>query len=216
MQPPEMFIVAGPPGAGKSSVFSLRAFAARIFNADDRAAELNGGSYRAIPLTIRARANCEFESFVRENIAARQSFALETTLRGSITFEQAKAAKSAGFRVFMVYVALDTFERHLERVTQRALLGGHAASEATLHRIYERSLANLPAALDPNASGIEEIRIFDNSVFGQTPKLALEARQGRVIRLASDLPVWFRTALHWTESDLRNIRSGISGPAGRL
>lgn len=62
MKTPEMFIVAGPPGAGKSSVFPLGIFAARVFNADDRAAELNGGSYREIPLYIRHEVNREFNS----------------------------------------------------------------------------------------------------------------------------------------------------------
>jgi predicted ABC-type ATPase len=89
-----MFIIAGPPGAGKSSVFSLAEFANRSFNADDRAAELNGGSYRDIPLHVRRVVNGEFEKFVRESIEAKQSFALETTLRSDITFEQAKMAKS--------------------------------------------------------------------------------------------------------------------------
>jgi predicted ABC-type ATPase len=77
MSRPEMFIVAGPPGAGKSSVFPLRSFADRVFNADDRAAELNGGSYRGIPLHVRQKVNQEFESFVRESIAVSRSFALE-------------------------------------------------------------------------------------------------------------------------------------------
>lgn len=43
-----MFIIAGPPGAGKSSLFSLSDFADHVFNADDRAAELNSGSYESI------------------------------------------------------------------------------------------------------------------------------------------------------------------------
>ena len=156
MPPPGMSIVAGPPGAGKTTVFPLREFADRVFNADDRAADLNGGSYRAIPLTVRQQVNREFEIFVRDNIAAHKSFALETTFRSAITFEQAKLAKSFGFRVLMTHVSLDTFERHLERVKGRALRGGHAASATTLRRIYESSLANLPTALDPAASGSVE------------------------------------------------------------
>jgi predicted ABC-type ATPase len=211
MPPPGMFIVAGPPGAGKSTVFSLRDFADRVFNADDRAAELNGGSYRAIPPIVRQQVNHEFETFVRDNIATDQSFALETTLRSNVTFEQAKLAKSVGFDVFMSYVALDAFERHLERVTQRALRGGHAASETTLRRIYERSLANLPTALDPGESGIDEVQIFDNSAFEQAPKLVLEASYGQVTRLADDFPAWLLTALNWTESDLQRVRSHLSG-----
>ena len=62
MATPRMFVIAGPPGAGKSSVFSLSKFAERTFNADDRAAELNSGSYQDIPLSIRAIVNREFEN----------------------------------------------------------------------------------------------------------------------------------------------------------
>jgi hypothetical protein len=110
MATPRMFVIAGPPGAGKSSVFSLSKFAERTFNADDRAAELNSGSYQDIPLSIRAIVNREFEEFVRANIRSGNSFALETTLRSSITFDQARLAKENGFRVIMRYVALETPE----------------------------------------------------------------------------------------------------------
>jgi hypothetical protein len=52
---PRMFIAAGPPGGGKSSFFALSGFADRVFNADDRAAELNGGSFENIPTSERLR-----------------------------------------------------------------------------------------------------------------------------------------------------------------
>src|SRR5258708_3015773 len=101
MPAPRMFIVAGPPGAGKSSLFSLSDFADRVFNADDRAAELNTGSYESIPLSVRAMVNREFEEFVHSNIRAGTSFAMETTLRSTITFEEGGVAKENGFRVAM-------------------------------------------------------------------------------------------------------------------
>jgi len=83
------------------------------------------------------------------NIVAHHSFALETTLRSDVTFEQARMARSVGFRVIMIYVALDSFESHFARVTDRARLGGHSASETTLRRIYQSSLSNLRTAMDP-------------------------------------------------------------------
>ncbi|MFZ0633879.1 MAG: hypothetical protein WAM08_00015, partial [Candidatus Acidiferrales bacterium] len=70
-----MFIVAGPPGAGKSSLFPLTDFADQVFNADDRAAALNAGSYESIPLAIRTAVNKEFKEFVHANIRSGTSFA---------------------------------------------------------------------------------------------------------------------------------------------
>lgn len=105
MNVPRMFIVAGPPGGGKSSFFGLAGFCDHVFNADDRAAELNHGSYEQIPISVRAEVNREFEEFIHTNIRAGTSFALETTLRSMITFEQARLAREKGFRVSMFYVA---------------------------------------------------------------------------------------------------------------
>jgi predicted ABC-type ATPase len=205
-----MFIVAGPPGGGKSSLFSLSHFSDHIFNADDRAAELNGGSYEGIPVSVRAVVNRQFEEFVHANIRAGTSFALETTLRSTITFEQARLARENGFRVSMWYVALDTVEHHIERVKRRAALGGHAASERTLRTIHASSLGNLPLALNPTKNAIEIIRIYDNSRLESRPSLVLEARQGRIVRLAESFPGWLQAALAWTPHDLERRRRDLA------
>jgi len=209
MATPRMFVIAGPPGAGKSSVFSLSKFAERTFNADDRAAELNSGSYQDIPLSIRAIVNREFEEFVRANIRSGNSFALETTLRSSITFDQARLAKENGFRVIMRYVALETPELHIERVLQRAARAGHAASETTLRRIHSNSLRNLPTALVPAESGIESVRVYDNSRFGESPRLILQIEQGRIVRMADHFPMWLQSALGWTSTRLAEERERL-------
>ena len=138
--PRRMIIVAGPPGSGKSTLYPLSSFGCVCFNADDRAAERNGGSYIAIPARVRLDVNREFEAFVLESIERRVSFAIETTLRSEFNFRQARLAKNAGFQIELRYLALRDFETHLERVKARAEAGGHSASEATLRRIYDASL----------------------------------------------------------------------------
>lgn len=210
MPAPTMLIVAGPPGGGKSSIFPLASLAEKLFNADNRAAELNGGSFESIPLSVRAVVNREFEEFVHANIREAKSFALETTLRSTITYQQAKLATRNGFRVAMVYVALDTVERHIDRVIRRAARGGHSASETTLRRIHAASLNNLPLALDPEKSGIESVRVFDNSVVESAPKLALQTEYGRVVYIAEHLPDWLRRALGWTPQDVEHRQASIS------
>ena|SRR5436190_6103033 len=117
---PRMIVIAGPPGSGKSSIFPVSSFGISHFNADDRAAELNGGSYIGIPRQIRTVVSRDFEAFVLECIEQRTSFAIETTLRSGITFEQAKLAKAAGFTTEMRYLALRDFAMHVERKVRRA------------------------------------------------------------------------------------------------
>lgn len=48
-----MYIVAGPPGSGKSDAFKVSDLGVDFFNADDRAAALNRSSYHNIALEIR-------------------------------------------------------------------------------------------------------------------------------------------------------------------
>lgn len=205
-----MFIVAGPPGGGKSSLFALSDFTGRVFNADDRAAQLNAGSYQRIPLSVRTVVNREFEEFIYSNIRSGASFALETALRSTITFDQARFAKKHGFQVYMRYVALDTVEGHIERVERRAARGGHSASEATLRQIHASSLSNLPLVLNPDKSGIEFVRIYDNSHFERLPHRVLEARGGRLVWLGPDFPGWLQRALGWTHQDLDRNRADLT------
>jgi predicted ABC-type ATPase len=78
---PRMIVVAGPPGSGKSSLFPAGTWGVDAFNADDRAALLNGGSYQAISPQIRQAVNREFEDFIAGHISTGVSLAFETTLR---------------------------------------------------------------------------------------------------------------------------------------
>jgi predicted ABC-type ATPase len=188
---PKMIVVAGPPGAGKSSLFPVSSFGVSHFNADDRAAELNGGSYVGITKAIRAAVNREFEAFVLESIDQRTSFAVETTLRSSVTFQQAVLAKAAGFTTEMRYLALRDFAAHLERVKARADTGGHSASEAILSEAYRSSLGNLSRAI----LEIDEVWVYDNSQAGGPPKMVLQSEKGVIHYLADDPPDWLTTNL---------------------
>jgi predicted ABC-type ATPase len=77
---PRMIVVAGPPGSGKSAALPVDSFGIDSFNADDRSAQLNNGSYQGIPLEIRTIVNKEFEAFVEDHIRNHKSFAIETTI----------------------------------------------------------------------------------------------------------------------------------------
>lgn len=188
---PRMIVIAGPPGSGKSTLYPVSSFGVACFNADDRAAELNGGSYVGITRTVREIVNREFRSFVVESIEQRVSFAIETTLRSEITFEQADLARNAGFRVEMRYLALQDFSTQLERVRARADAGGHGASETTLRRIYAASLRNLRRAVQE----FDTVWVYDNTSIDASHPLVLESRDGEIQFLADTPPNWLIQAL---------------------
>jgi hypothetical protein len=83
------------PLGAENQPYPVSGFGVSHFNADDRAAELNGGAYVSISNDIRKIVSLEFEAFVLGSSEKRISFAIETTLRSDVTFEQARFAKQA-------------------------------------------------------------------------------------------------------------------------
>jgi predicted ABC-type ATPase len=140
---PRLFIVAGAPGSGKSRSFPVSEFGVEYFNADDRAAQLNGGSYHDIPLTIRALVNREFESLIASHIANQTSLALETTLRSPIVFDQIRSARQSGFEIMMRYIGIADPAINLKRIKVRFKRGFHAAPVDVLMAIHAQSHENL-------------------------------------------------------------------------
>ena len=204
-----MIIVAGPPGSGKSSRFPLPAFGVEWFNADDRAAQLNSGSFRKISNQIRTKVNAEFEQWILDHIRAAASFALETTLRSSATFEQSRMAQEHGFWTSMDYVAAGSIEESIRRIIERSYRGGHSASERLVREIYEKSTRNLFIALDFEKSGIEVVRLYDNSEIGGRVKQVLGFRRGHPLSIADRIPVWLESLFNGTKFEIAALREQL-------
>ena len=229
MPEPRMVIVGGPSGAGKSSVFSIYQVDDTVaFGTDDYCAALNAERlgrqepvYEGIPLEIRTRGGIALQKFIGDNIAARQSFSFETSLR-EITFEQARRAKASGFLVEMIFVAAGPVEEHINRVKIRADAGGHSASEGSLREIYERGMRFLITAFEENRRGnLHKLAVFHNPTASpgaqgvSQPMLIIEmvrgypeARKG----IAKAPPPWFQAAVRGTDFEIEKLRGLTSGP----
>jgi predicted ABC-type ATPase len=208
---PLMLIVAGPPGAGKSTFFAVSRTGVDSFNSDDYAAQLNAGSYLNIPPRMREAAGKQLQQFIDTHIEQRRSFTFENALRTGTAFEQIRRAKARGFRVLLDYVAAGTVEVHIQRVMNRAALGGHSASERKLRDIYQNSMKNLVVAFEESRRRhIDVLRILDNSDLFGSPRLVLEIRQGELRRLASRVPVWLESALARSEFSIDSLRRRLN------
>jgi predicted ABC-type ATPase len=201
-----MYLVAGPSGSGKTSAFPGSQFGCDYFNADDYAAQLNGGSYIGIPRSIRAIVGPICEKFIQDHIAAGKDFATETTLRTTIVLNQIKQAHEAGFDVRFRYVSVDSISTSIDRVANRADLGGHSGSEDTVREIRSRSLGNLPRVLDELGITVDYLNLYDNSAFGRPPKLIASFLGREIVVLASELPAWMDEALGQTPYSTGKLR----------
>ncbi len=181
-----MFVVAGPAGSGKTTMFPPRGFGTDFFSIDDRCAALNGGLFTGIRSSLRAQVAAECQSFIEQHIADRASFAVETTLRSDAAIRQAEAANAAGFSTFLFFLATGDVGLNLERIAARGRKGGHSSPEEDIRSIFAASMANLPRAI----SVFSYVECLDSSQRSARPVRVLIFERGRVIYRADPLPAW--------------------------
>lgn len=189
MTAPQLWLLAGGNGAGKSTFHRL--FLARhglpFINADLIARDLEphapeAGSYRASLVAEKLRADW---------LEARRSFCFETVFSHPGKVDFVARARALGYQVVFVHIHLETPELNVARVSQRVAGGGHDVPEEKIRSRLPRTL-NQVAAVMPL---VNELRLLDNS-YRERPfhEVAL-VRQGRIVRMARSLPDWAKAIL---------------------
>jgi predicted ABC-type ATPase len=95
-----------------------------------------------------------------------------------------RQAKSRGYEIHLVFVGLDSPDRCITRVRNRAARGGHFVPDADVRRRYARSVANAALALRL----ADTAKFYDNS--GDGHRLILVANAGVVVWRAEGVPEW--------------------------
>ena len=153
---PSLFVMAGPNGSGKSTLTSYGVAGNRpVLDPDAvaaslRPADIRAGAVQAARETIRQQ---------QELLDRRESFAVETTLSGNRTLKLMDEAKARGYEVELHYVRLGTPQGSIDRVAERVARGGHDVPQEDIVRRYERSLENLPSAIEK----ADKTTLYDNS-----------------------------------------------------
>jgi predicted ABC-type ATPase len=113
------------------------------------------------------------------------SFTFETVMSSSDKITLLQRARQLGYRCYLYYVCTSDPRINRARVAVRVKQGGHSVPIAKIAQRYQRSLAHLYDAIQ----ACDRAYLFDNS--GKTHRLVSEYNQGRLIRVAEDLPSWF-------------------------
>jgi predicted ABC-type ATPase len=190
---PEIWVLAGVNGAGKSSIGGqwVRRAGQSWFDPDSAAAELLHAGFR--PEEANTLAWRKGFEFLQRAIAERRPYSFETTLGGhTITSTLIEAArKQMAVRIW--YCGLTSVELHLARIAHRVSEGGHSIPDDMVRARFDSSRLNLIRLL-PH---LTELRLFDNSaerrdVRRATPRVLMHLRAGELLELTqpADMPEW--------------------------
>ncbi|HYC55871.1 MAG TPA: ZTL protein, partial [Candidatus Binatia bacterium] len=83
----------------------------------------------------------------------------ETTLGGNTIADLLEQAARAGHKVRIVFVGLESAEKHIERVAARVARGGHDIADEAIRERYKNSRLNLIRLLPV----LDELLLYDNS-----------------------------------------------------
>lgn len=160
MNPPRLYIIAGCNGAGKTTAsFTVlpNALDCREFvNAD----EIAHGLSPFAPEEMALVAGRIMLRRIAELIAARKTFAIETTLATRSYRNTVRRAHAAGYEVVLLFFWLPSPEMALMRVAQRVRNGGHNIPEPTVRQRYYRGLQNLFEIFMPI---VDDWTLYDNT-----------------------------------------------------
>lgn len=180
---PQLVMLAGPNGAGKSTFYEmfLQSSALSYLNADEFAARTEVDSQEAARILDNLR-----DDMIRQ----RRGFITETVFSDPMGAKlgMLQRAVAFGFEVTLIYIGLASPELSGLRVEQRVAAGGHDVPRDRLVRRYERSLANLKAAI----AIVPTVRVYDNSDPMKPYQRLAVFERGELTWRAKKLPGWLK------------------------
>lgn len=186
---PEMIIIAGPNGSGKTSVtkrFLHHEWAAGTLyiNPDEIAKDIFGdwNSHEAV---LKA---ANYSSELREKcLKEHRSFVFETVMSADDKIDFIIRAKQEGFFIRLFFISTNHPTINAARIAARVMKGGHDVPIAKIISRYYKSIENCRMV----SSIVDRLYVYDNSVDGEEAKLLFRLTDGIVAKMYTDeIPAW--------------------------
>lgn len=193
---PTLYIIAGHNGAGKSSIgpslLPHEAEKLAVFDGDQAILDafreaMKTTSFEELAHDISLqKAGETFIDLYEQALSGHRDFAYEGHFTENSRFELISRFKTAGYQTEMIFLGLDTLQQSLERVTQRAALGGHKVPSWIVNYNYE----NNPKYIDQHLKLLDRLSIYNTSEREALPLLLYE--QGQLRFKAPATPGWLQ------------------------
>ena len=186
---PELIIIAGPNGSGKTSVtkkFLHHEWAAGTLyiNPDEIANDIFG-DWNSREAVIKA---ANYSSELRERcLAERKSFVFETVMSADDKVDFIIRAKQSGFFVRLFFISTNHPTINAARIAARVMKGGHDVPITKIISRYYKSIENCKMV----SSIVDRLYVYDNSVDGDEAKLLFRLTNGNIAKTYTEqIPDW--------------------------
>lgn len=186
---PELIIIAGPNGSGKTTVTQTLlkhewAQDALYINPDD-VAQQKFGDWNSNDAVIKAAQFCQELRY--QSIEKQINIVFETVMSSQEKIDYIRYAKEKGYFIRLFFVCTDAPEINAARIAKRYMDGGHCVPIEKIVSRYYKALNNLNIIFKE----VDRCYFYDNSVNNEMAKILFRTENGRLAKqYASTIPDW--------------------------
>ena len=191
---PELIIIAGPNGSGKTSIIQKFlhhewAEGTTYINPDQIANDLFG-DWNNSESVLKAATYC---SDLREQcLKEKRSLVFETVFSAQDKIDFVIRAKQAGFFIRIFFVSTSNPTINASRIAKRVMEGGHDVPITKIISRYNKSIQNCKTV----ASIIDRLYVYDNSIDDVDARPLFRLSEGVLAKqYTEDIPDWAQNIL---------------------
>ena len=191
---PELIVIAGPNGSGKTSVTKMFlhhewAVGTTYINPDEVANDKFGDWNSKEAVLIAANYCCEWRE---KCLAKRESFVFETVMSADDKIDFILRAKEAGFFIRLFFISTQSPKINAARIADRVMQGGHDVPISKVISRYYKSIENCKTI----SSVVDRLYVYDNSIDEEEAKLQFRLTNGTLAKkYVTDIPEWAKPIL---------------------
>lgn len=191
---PELIIIAGPNGSGKTSVtqkFLHHEWAeGTIYINPDEVAKEKFGDWNSREAILAAANYCA--QWREECLKERKSFVFETVMSAEDKIDFVIRAKEAGFFIRLFFISTSHPSINAARIAGRVMKGGHDVPIPKIVSRYYKSIENCKTLVPI----VDRLYVYDNSIYGQDAKIQFRLVNGTIGKMyVAEVPLWAQAIL---------------------
>lgn len=191
---PELIVIAGPNGSGKTSV--TRKFlhyewaVGTVYINPDEVAKDMFGDWNSKEAVLNAANYCA--EWRERCLEEHRSFVFETVMSAEDKLNFIIKAQQYGFFIRLFFISTSSPKINASRIADRVMKGGHDVPISKVISRYYKSIENCKTI----STVVDRLYVYDNSVDGEEARLLFRLSNGEMGKMyAKEIPEWAQVIL---------------------